>query len=374
MPSRRSCATAPAPTSPSEASRRLRAAVLDEAGLGVREWEDPVPGPGEALVAVSRAGICGSDLHFAVERTLQPAFLPIVLGHEAAGRVVGLGPSTAGPPEGTRVAVVPLVTCGRCDQCRRGRTVLCRHQACLGAQRHGCWAELLAVPVANLVPLPASLDDATAAVATDCVATASHAVDRARVVAGSRVVVWGAGGLGLAAIALAKAAGVAAVYAVDRSPRARRRALAAGATEAFDDERAVEEIRDRGGAEVALEFVGTTETCEAAARCLDVGGRAVVVGLGPGAAGAGRLTPFVQRELELIGSYGAEPGDVRSVIERLGDGRLEIPGLIGGSVGLEEIEAGLATLRDRSLDGARLVVEVGSGAPARSRGAAAQPA
>src|SRR3954468_13274158 len=171
----------------------MRAAVLDH-DLAVREWPEPEPGPGEALVALTKVGICGSDVHFVVDGTAKTAFRPIILGHEPAGRVEGLGPDTDGPPLGTRVAIVPLVSCMSCDRCRAGRTVTCRRVQCLGAERHGCWAERIAVPVRNLVALPPTVDDALGAVATDSIATAYHAV-RARggVEAGARVAVWGAG-------------------------------------------------------------------------------------------------------------------------------------------------------------------------------------
>src|SRR3954447_15474140 len=106
---------------PPPAERELmRAAVLD-AELAVRQWDAPEPGPGEALVALTKAGICGSDVHFVLDGTARPAFRPIILGHEPAGRVERLGPATDGPPSGTRVAIVPLVSCMACDRCRAGR-------------------------------------------------------------------------------------------------------------------------------------------------------------------------------------------------------------------------------------------------------------
>jgi 2-desacetyl-2-hydroxyethyl bacteriochlorophyllide A dehydrogenase len=340
----------------------MRAAVLSESGLSVRQWDDPEPESGEARVALTKVGICGSDVHFAIDRTLRPTFLPIVLGHEAAGTVESLGPDTAGPAAGTRVAIAPLVTCGECDRCRRGRTVICRRQACLGAQRHGCWAQYVTVPVRNLIELPASVGDELGAVATDCVATAYHALRRGGVSAGSRVAVWGVGGLGLAAVGIAKALGAQTVIAVDPRPRSRRWALKSGATDALPPERALKEITGRGGVDVALELVGSTETCEQTVRCLDVGGRAVLVGLGTARACGGHLTPFVQRELELVASYGAEPDDIRTVIEMMADGRLVLPHLLAGLIPLEEISEGLARVHRGDLSGGRLVVDISASA------------
>src|SRR3954469_5535351 len=123
----------------------MRAAVLDQQ-LSLSTWADPVAGPGEVLIAPGKVGICGSDVHFVLDGTPETAFRPITLGHEAMGTVVALGPGTEGPPPGTRVSVIPLVSCHECDQCQRGRTVLCRVSECLGAERHGAWADLIAVP------------------------------------------------------------------------------------------------------------------------------------------------------------------------------------------------------------------------------------
>src|SRR4051812_44389735 len=193
----------------------MRAAVLDH-DLAVREWPEPEPGPGKALVALTKVGICGSDVHFVIDGTARTAFRPIILGHEPAGRVEALGPGTEGPEPGTRVAIIPLISCYECDRCLVGRTVLCRRSECLGAERHGCWADLVAVPVRNLVPIPDNVPDELGAVATDSVATAYHAVStRGEVGEGTRVAVWGTGGLGLSAVGVAKALGAASIVAID---------------------------------------------------------------------------------------------------------------------------------------------------------------
>jgi threonine dehydrogenase-like Zn-dependent dehydrogenase len=338
----------------------MRAAVLD-ADLAVREWDEPSAGPGEALVALTKAGICGSDVHFVIDGTARTSFRPIILGHEPAGRVEGLGPGTDGPPAGTRVAIVPLVTCGECDRCRAGRTVTCRRRECLGAERHGCWAELVAVPVRNLVALPESVSDEVAAVATDCVATAYHAVrTRGAVGDGARVAVWGAGGLGLAAVGIARALGADAVVAVDPREEARARALDTGATEALDPAEALERIVAGGGVDVALEFVGTAETVELAVRSLDDGGRAVAVGIGAGRITASHLMSFVTRERALLGSYGAEPGEVAEVIALLGAGRLRLPHLIGDVIALEDVGEGLRRVAEGRTGGSRIVLDLGA--------------
>ena len=338
----------------------MRAAVLTESELSIREWEEPEPGPGEALVALTKVGICGSDVHFAIDGTAQTRFLPIILGHEPAGRVEALGPGTEGPAPGTRVAIVPLVSCMECDACLSGRTVICKRNECLGAERHGAWADLISVPVRNLVELPEGLSDELSAVATDSVATAYHAVaTRGGVKEGSRVAFWGVGGLGLSALGCAVALGASKVIAVDPRPEAREWALETGATEALDpEEGALRKIAADGGVDVALEFVGRTETCEAAVRSLDDGGRAVVVGLGDGKADAGRLITFVPRERELLASYGAEPWEVAKVIEMMAAGDLVLPKVVGDVIPLEQVNEGLRRVHEGQTGGSRIVLDV----------------
>lgn len=340
----------------------MRAAVLDDSGLQVREWEapEPEPGPGEALVALTKVGICGSDVHFVIDGSMQTRFRPIVLGHEPAGRVEALGPGTDGPAPGTRVAIIPLVSCHECDRCARGRTVICRSSECLGAERHGCWADLVAVPVRNLVAIPDNLGDELAAVATDSVATAYHAVStRGGVQPGARVAVWGTGGLGLSAVGIAKALGAEQVIAVDPRAQARGWALETGADEALDpNEDALGKIKEFGGVDVALEFVGHPATVESAVRSLDAGGRAVAVGIGDGKLAASHLSAFVILERELVGSYGNEPDEVREVIAMMADGRLELPRVIGDVIPLESVREGLERVHSGDTGGSRIVLDI----------------
>jgi D-arabinose 1-dehydrogenase-like Zn-dependent alcohol dehydrogenase len=336
----------------------MHAAVLDHHGLEVRDWPDPQARAGEALVAITKVGICGSDVHLAIDGSARTSRLPLVLGHEPAGVVAALGPRTDGPPAGTRVAVLPLVVCGECDRCRAGRTVICPHRACLGVDRDGCWAEHVAVPVANLLVLPDGIDDAVAAIATDAVANAHHAVvRRGGVRPGMRVGVWGIGGLGLAAVAIARAAGATSILAVDPDGAARERARLAGADIVVDPSAARAAARGLGGLDLAVEMVGRAESIAATASALAEGGRAVIVGLGQGPAGAPSAMGFVLGERELVGSYGAEPDEIATVIDQLGRGELQIPGLVGDEVALADVPMALERLA-RGEAGGRLVVAV----------------
>ncbi|MCW2993382.1 MAG: alcohol dehydrogenase [Conexibacter sp.] len=338
----------------------MRAAVLSESGLAVHDdWPEPEPGPGEALISLSKVGICGSDVHFVLDGTARTRFMPIVLGHEPAGRVEALGPDTVGPAAGTRVAIMPLVTCMKCDRCLGGWSVMCRERLCIGADVEGCWADLAVVPVRNLVELPDTLSDELAAVATDSVATAYHAVrERGGVTEGSRVAVWGTGGLGLSAVGLSKWLGASSVVAVDPRPEAREWALETGADEALHPDVALKRITELGGVDVALEFVGRESSVEGAVRSLDDRGRAVIVGLSDAKTVAGRLMTFVLREREVVGSYGNEPEDVRLMVEALASGSLVLPRVVGDVIGLEDVVAGVSRVQRGETGGSRIVVDI----------------
>jgi threonine dehydrogenase-like Zn-dependent dehydrogenase len=337
----------------------MRAAVLDADGLKVREWPEPEPGPGEALVSLSKVGICGSDTHFVIDGSARTAFMPIVLGHEPCGYVEALGPDTDGPAPGTRVAIVPLITCGECDRCLSGRSVLCKQRLCIGADCHGAWADLCAVPVTQLIEVPESLTDDLAAVATDSVATAYHAVaTQGRVREGSRVAVWGTGGLGLSAVGIAAALGASDVIAVDLREEARDWALESGATAAYHPDEALAEITALGGVDTALEFVGRSVTVEGAVRSLDDGGRAVIVGVGHEPAAAGRLMTFVLREREMVGSYGADRSEVETVVDMMASGRLDLPRVVGDVIPIDDVAEGVARVARGDTGGSRIVVDV----------------
>jgi threonine dehydrogenase-like Zn-dependent dehydrogenase len=337
----------------------MRAAVLDHDGLTVRDWPEPVPGVGEARIALTKVGICGSDTHFVLDGSARTAFMPIVLGHEPCGYVDELGPDTTGPVPGTRVAIVPLITCGTCDRCLIGRSVLCKQRLCIGADCHGAWADLVTVPVSQLIEVPDSMSDELVAVATDSVATAYHAVaTQGRVGVGSRVAVWGTGGLGLSAVGIAAALGAREVIAVDLREEARSWALESGATAAFHPEDALSAIGEMGGVDTALEFVGRAVTAEGAVRSLDDGGRAVIVGVGHEPAAAGRLMTFVLREREMVGSYGADRGEVETVIEMMATGRLVLPKVVGDVIPIHDVAEGVARVARGETGGSRIVVDV----------------
>jgi L-iditol 2-dehydrogenase len=257
----------------------MKAVVVHAPGdIRYEDLPRPRPGRGEALAKVKAAGICSSDL----PRALGDAayFYPIVLGHEVAGEVSELGKGVKSLRVGERVAVAPLIPCRRCEWCQRGRYSLCDDYNYLGSRTHGGYAEYVAVPVENLVPLPPAVDCEAGAM-LEPTAVVLHGLGTAGVMPGDDVAVIGAGPLGLLAIQLARALGAGRVFAVDLVNARLEVAesldaqsyLGEGATEALT------EITLGRGVDLVVETAGTAKAQES---CLDLvrkGGRVLYQGI-----------------------------------------------------------------------------------------------
>lgn len=345
----------------------MTAARLHRAGapLVVEAVPVPVPAPGEVLVAVRACGLCGTDLHLAVEGDLSPVYAPITLGHEPAG-VVADANDDPHLRAGDRVGLLPAASCGACRWCRAGREALCDAAEVYGMQRDGALADYVAVPARSVVGLPEEVPFDVGAIATDAVATPFHALRcRGELRAGERVGVFGCGGIGTHAIMLARALGAGRIVAVDAEPAALARAERLGADAVVDarEEDVAREVRARsdGGLDLALECVGRPETVEQAVRSLAKGGRAVLVGVGPGRPALPALHAFVGREQSVLASYGAHRGDLEEVYALVAAGRLDLSTSISARYPLADADAALQRLARREGDVVRIVVEPGPG-------------
>ncbi len=321
----------------------------------------PEPGPDEVLVRVEACGLCGTDLHLAVEGSLPVHRTPITLGHEAAGVVVqSRHPAVA---EGQRVALFPAASCGACRWCLAGRESLCDASSVYGMARDGALAEFVVVPARSVIALPDAVPFDIGAVITDGVATPFHALRaRGRLQAGETVAVIGCGGLGTHAIQLARLMGAAQIVAVDVDHAALERARALGADHVFDSGAgdAAKAIRKTlGGVDLALEFVGRADTATLAIRCLGKGGRAVLVGVGPERASMPPLAAFVGREQAVLGSFGMDRADIVDLLALVESGRLDLSRSVSARYPLAEADAALRHLADKTDGVVRVVVQPG---------------
>ena len=237
----------------------MKALVFTGPGVvEVLEVDDVLAKPNEVIVHVERTGICGSELH----GIATPGFRvpPLVMGHEFVGRL----------DDGRRVAVNPLVGCGECDLCRRGRTHLCRTRALLGVHRPGGFAERVAVPSNAVHELPASLSWDRAGL-VEPIANAVHAWAQAGSPVGQRVAILGCGPIGLACLEVARHGGAAHLTCIDLSSQRRDAALALGADVAAGEL--------EGEFDVIFDAVGVRATRENSIQHLIPGGVTVWLGL-----------------------------------------------------------------------------------------------
>jgi 2-desacetyl-2-hydroxyethyl bacteriochlorophyllide A dehydrogenase len=203
----------------------MRAAIYPGGGkpLVIEHRSDPTPGAEDLLVKIQRCGICGTDLHLTSGHRWD--FPPGTIGgHEYAGEVVELGAKVTGYKKGDLVTALPSTGCGHCEACRRGNLVLCHNAPGL----MGGWGEYLRVPTSVAVKLPSTLSLTDGAL-IEPLAVGLHGVRMARLQAGDRVLVLGAGAVALCAIYWARRLGAARIAALSRSPRRAAMALEMGA-------------------------------------------------------------------------------------------------------------------------------------------------
>ncbi|MFE5794253.1 alcohol dehydrogenase catalytic domain-containing protein [Streptomyces sp. NPDC056503] len=311
------------------------------------------PGPGEVLVRVDLATVCGSDLHTVGGR--RPSPVPALLGHEQVGTVVGVG---GGDPRcvdgrpvvpGMRVVWSVTAACGSCDRCRRGLPQKCRELRKYG---HEPWDEnapltggfathCVLLPGTSVVAVPDGLPDVVAGPASCATATVAAALDAAGPLEGRRVLVSGVGMLGLTAAAMAREAG-AHVVAIDPEPARREQSLRFGAVEARDVGAEPEEI------DVALELSGRSEGVATCLRALAVGGTLVLVGsVSPGEPVALDPESVVRGLHTVVGVHNYRAEHLQEAVDFLAARHDAYPfaELVGGSYPLDALDEAVAAAR-----------------------------
>lgn len=344
----------------------MQAARFHEVGEPLRIEEVPVPEvrEDEVLVRMRAAGLCGSDVHIVFEGVTPTGFRPITLGHEPAGVVARTGARVTGWEEGDRVAVTSVLYCGSCRNCVSGHTEVCLSRKLVGIHVDGALAEYVAVPAKNLIRLPEDVSFPVGAILTDAVATPFHAlVERAALRAGETVAVYGAGGLGLHAVQLARLLGAARIFVVDAREEQLERARRVGADVTLNAREGspVEAILDATGGlgvDVAAEFVGLQATIAQAVESVAPGGRAVVAGLGPDPITTLPPTVFVRKQISLLGSYGFTKRNIEQIVDLVAAGRLELESSITHTFPLDEVNTALRYLHEKIENPVRVAVTI----------------
>jgi propanol-preferring alcohol dehydrogenase len=338
----------------------VRAARIHaDLSLRLEDVQVPEAGPGEALVRIHAAGVCGTDLHI-LDGMIKPDRYPMTIGHESAGVVESVS-GAPGLAPGDRVAVYNKLYCGWCEQCMAGRHNICDTEpGQLGFNTDGGDAEYVAVPARNLVRVPDSVDLATAAVLTCAGMTAVHATKMSRLRLGETAVVDGIGGVGILVVQAARHAG-ARVIAVADSDEKRQLAISHGAAEGVviggaDDyaslPEAVREITAGRGTDVFFELVGTTDSMTAGVRSLAKGGRFVATGYTDQPLGIHPIE-FILSETSLVATVAATRKDLEDAIGLAARGAMTVP--VAARYPLNGASDALDALRKRAVLGRQVL-------------------
>ena len=338
----------------------MRAArIFADLSLRLDDLAVPEPGPGQVLVRIHAAGVCGTDLHI-LDGMIKPDPYPMTLGHEAAGVVEAAG-AGAKVSAGDRVAVYNKLFCGSCEQCMMGRHNICDIEpGQLGFNMDGGDADYVVVPERNLVPVPNSVDFASAAVLTCAGMTATHATKVSGLRIGQTVIVDGIGGVGILVVQAARHAG-ARVIAVADSPEKRDLALAHGATDGIiiagadgyaGLPGAVAELTGGRGADVFFELVGTTDSMAAGVRCLAKGGTFVATGYTDQPLNIHPIE-FILSETSLVSTVAATRLDLEDALALAASGAMTVP--VAGRFPLDGVQDALDALRKRGVLGRQIL-------------------
>lgn len=292
--------------------------------MELQEARDPDPEAGEVVLETAAAAICGSDLHGFREASPRRV-PPLVMGHEAVGRIVAVGTGVDPARLGERAVLRPILACGACEPCRLGRTNLCARGRLVGRDLAGAFAERLAVPASAAVPISAVVPDELATL-TEPLANAVHVTARS-VGAGDDVLVIGAGPIGALMVRMALEHGARRAFVADPVAGRRELARAQGAIPLESEDPATELLERTGGrgADVVIDAAGLEPTWALGLRAVRPGGRIEAVGLG---APAGRIDFFtvVGKEVTVTGSFAWTEPDFARALELVEQGAIDTAG------------------------------------------------
>jgi threonine 3-dehydrogenase len=330
-------------------------------GLKVATVPKPSPGPGEVLIAVRHAGVCGTDLHIAdwtawAEGRIRP---PVVVGHEFAGEIVALGDGVTELNVGQLVTAEGHIVCGHCLQCRTGNGHICQNTRIIGVDRDGAFAEYIAMPATNVLSLNGIPTPVGAVM--DPMGNAFHAVLTAEI-SGSTVFVVGCGPIGCFAVGIARAAGAAKVIASDVN--ATRLALAGrmGAHVTLDatkDDvvRAVRAETAGEGADVVCEMSGVPAAVHQAFAAVRMGGRVQLLGIPKGQVPVDFAAEIIFKGITVYGVIGRRMYETWHQMRRyLTAGLFDPRPVITHQFPLAHIDEALAAIR--SGDAGKIILEI----------------
>ncbi len=315
------------------------------------ETKVPALATGHVLVAVTHAGICGTDRHIYEWDRWSSSRVKIgtTVGHELCGQVVALGPNVQRAKIGQRVSAEGHIGCGACPNCRTGEAHICQSVDILGIDRDGCFAQFVSLPEENLWPVHPDIPDHIAAV-FDPLGNAVHTVMAAGVSSRS-VLITGVGIIGLMAVSVARAAGASQIVVTDTNPQRLELAQALGADEAFraDDPDWLQQAKQLShgqGPEVLLEMSGHPQAIRDGFQALANGGTAALLGLPTEPISFDLPNDIIFKGAKVLGINGRRMFDTWYQMERfLLAGRLDLEPLITHQIELADFDHGFKLMQ-----------------------------
>jgi len=338
--------------------KMIQANLVEPTKIVVEEADIPEPGPGEIQVKVAVCGICGSDVH--AFRGKHPFVSPpIVPGHEFSGSVSKLGEGVKGFSEGERIVVEPSLTCGTCWNCRNGLYNICTNLKVLGCQAPGAFAQYISVPADKVYKLPEDMDfDDGALVEPSAVGV--HAVRKSQISLGDRVVVLGAGIIGLSIVQAAKIAGAGEIIVAGHHEGRLKVARELGADVTFVAGDTVQFVRDRygpDGIDIVYEAVGVGTTINQAIDIVRKGAKVIVVGVF-GEHPETKVGLIQDKEIDMRGALMYVDGDYQRTIDMISSGKIRTKPLISARFPLERVSEAFDLIRTKRDETLKVLLDI----------------
>jgi (R,R)-butanediol dehydrogenase/meso-butanediol dehydrogenase/diacetyl reductase/L-iditol 2-dehydrogenase len=333
----------------------MKALLMEEyKKLRYVDFPDPtIENPGDLLVRIKAAAVCGSDVH-GFDGSTGRRKPPIVMGHEAAGEIVETGGAVKAFKKGDRITFDSTIYCGTCQYCRNGQVNLCDNRMVLGVscgeyRRHGAFAEYLVIPDRIAVPLPQGLSYEEAA-CTEPAGVAAHAVRNTPAGLNETAAVVGAGLIGSLVIQILRASGSGKILALDTDPARRKSAESFGADAVFDpgdpgSEKKIRDFTGGRGVDRVIEAVGAAAPVRTAISIVRKGGSVTLVGNVSPAVDL-PLQAVVTKELRLQGSC-AIAGEYPAVLDLMARKKIDVKSLISAQAPLRDGELWMNRLYNR---------------------------
>jgi len=316
----------------------MKAAYLKEKeNIIFKNIDKPEPGPNEVLVKVKSVGLCGSDMHYYKHGKIGDYVVedPLILGHESAGEVEKIGEKVEGLKKGDRVAIEPGVPCGKCDYCRTGKYNLCPDVIFMATPPiDGAFAEFVTSPPEYLFKLPENVSFEEGAM-VEPLAVGMNAAKKANIKLGDKVLILGAGAIGLVTLQAVKAAGAADITVTDLNELRLGKAINTGASTVINVEN--EEIPEPETYDVVIETAGVKSTAQQALKLVKRGGRVVLVGLTPEGTFSFPVNQILDKELTVEGIF-RYANLYQRAINLISSGMIDVDTLITDRFNFEDVD------------------------------------